>query len=67
MTPTVAVDERCTACAMCVATCPERALVPAPKRPLVLALHCTGCLQCVEICPADAIIPLPENPVRARR
>ena len=67
MTPTVAVDDRCTACAMCVATCPERALVPAPKRPLVLAQRCTGCLQCVEVCPVDAVTVAAANPVRARR
>ena len=67
MRPAVAVDERCTACAMCVVTCPERALLPAPKRPLVLAQRCTGCLQCVESCPADAVTPMPGHPVRAGR
>ena len=52
---TVAVDARCTACGACVVTCPERALVRAPKHPLVLADRCTTCLACIEVCPVDAI------------
>jgi Pyruvate/2-oxoacid:ferredoxin oxidoreductase delta subunit len=52
---TVTVDARCTACGACVVTCPERALVRAPKRPVVLADRCTGCLACVEVCPTGAI------------
>ncbi len=51
----VLVDERCTACGACLATCPERALLPAPKRPAVDDARCTGCLACIEICPVDAI------------
>jgi MinD superfamily P-loop ATPase len=51
----VAVDLRCTGCGACLATCPERALVAAPRRPLVLVDRCTTCLACVEICPAGAI------------
>ena len=58
------VDDRCTACGACIATCPERALVPAPRRPLVLADRCTRCLGCIEVCPRDAITEL--NPVGAR-
>jgi ferredoxin len=52
---TVAVDLRCTGCGACLATCPERALVAAPHRPLVVVDRCTTCLACVEVCPADAI------------
>ena len=52
---TVLVDTCCTACGACVVTCPERALVRAPKRPLVLADRCTSCLACIEVCPTDAI------------
>jgi ferredoxin len=33
----------------------ERALVPAPDRPDVVATRCIGCLACVEICPRDAL------------
>ena len=55
---TVAVAVRCTACGMCLATCPERALSPAPFRPTVDDGRCTDCLACVEICPVDAIIPV---------
>jgi Fe-S-cluster-containing hydrogenase component 2 len=36
-------------------TCPERALLPAPRRPGVISDRCTDCLACVEVCPADAI------------
>ncbi len=54
MTPLV-IDDRCTACGACVATCPERALVVAPRRPALVADRCTRCLGCVEVCPRDAI------------
>jgi electron transport complex protein RnfB len=58
---TVAVDLRCTGCGACLGTCPERALVAAPRRPLVLVDRCTTCLACVEVCPAGAIreVPVP--------
>ena len=52
---TVAVDLRCTGCGVCLATCPERALLAAPRRPLVVDERCTTCLACIEVCPADAI------------
>ena len=49
------IDDRCTACGACIVTCPERALVPAARRPALLAYRCTGCLGCIEVCPRDAI------------
>ena len=52
---TVVVDARCTACGLCLVTCPERALLRAPRRPAVVDARCTGCLACVEVCPRDAI------------
>ena len=52
---TVAIATTCTACGNCVVTCPERALVRAPKRPVLIASRCTSCLACVEVCPVDAI------------
>ncbi len=54
---TIAIDDRCTACGACLITCPEGALVAAPRRPSVLARRCTDCLACVEVCPVDAIGP----------
>lgn len=51
----VTIDGRCTACGACLATCPERALRPAPRRPLVVDDRCTACLACIEICPVGAI------------
>src|SRR5207244_8520356 len=54
---TVTVAPTCTACGVCLATCPERALVPAPRRPAVLDSLCTDCLACLEVCPVDAIVP----------
>ena len=52
---TVSINDRCTACGMCIATCPERALLRAPNRPRVVDALCTSCLACIEICPVDAI------------
>ncbi len=49
------IDERCTACGLCVVTCPDAALVPAPGRPAFLASRCSDCLACIEVCPRDAI------------
>jgi MinD superfamily P-loop ATPase len=55
VTPTVVVDDRCTACGACLVTCPTRALVAAPFRPRVVDQRCTGCGECIEICPRGAI------------
>ncbi len=52
---TVAVDNRCTACGACIATCPERALVPAARKPLVIDSLCTACGACIEVCPVGAV------------
>jgi ferredoxin len=45
----------CTGCGACLATCPERALLRAPRRPAVVADRCTACLACIEVCPVGAI------------
>ena len=49
------VDARCTACGVCVVTCPEGALRRAPQRPRPAPERCTACLACIEVCPVDAI------------
>jgi precorrin-8X/cobalt-precorrin-8 methylmutase len=56
---TVVVAATCTACGACLATCPERALLRAPRRPAVIDALCTDCLACLEVCPVDAIVPVP--------
>ena len=53
--PTVTIDQRCTACGNCLVTCPTKALMVAPKRPRVIDDLCTGCGACIEVCPVDAI------------
>ncbi|HMC39327.1 MAG TPA: 4Fe-4S dicluster domain-containing protein [Acidimicrobiales bacterium] len=52
---TVRIAPSCTACGVCLATCPTGALSPAPGRPAVEDARCTDCLACIEVCPADAI------------
>jgi ferredoxin len=52
---TVTIGASCTACGVCLATCPAGALAPAPARPAVADALCTDCLACVEVCPVDAI------------
>ena len=56
---TVLVGDGCTACGLCVVTCPERALRPAPGRPRVVDARCTDCLACIEVCPRDCIEEVP--------
>lgn len=51
----LAVADRCTACGLCLATCPEGALAPAPRKPSAAASRCTACLACTEVCPVDAV------------
>jgi ferredoxin len=51
----IVIDRRCTACGLCLATCPEAALRRAPGRPVVVEARCTDCLACIEVCPVDAI------------
>lgn len=51
----ITVSLACTGCGACIATCPERALLPAPRRPLVVPSLCTDCLACIEVCPSGAI------------
>jgi ferredoxin len=55
---TVRVIGDCTACGLCLLTCPERALVPAPGRPSVVDSRCTDCLACIEVCPRDCLVEL---------
>jgi precorrin-8X/cobalt-precorrin-8 methylmutase len=63
---TVSVATTCTACGACLATCPERALLRAPRRPAVVDALCTDCLACLEVCPVDAIVPSPAvHPIEA--
>lgn len=52
---TLTIAPTCTACGLCLPTCPEHALKRAPKRPHVVQAKCTACMACVEVCPVDAI------------
>lgn len=51
----VDIDARCTACGLCLATCPDGVLRPGRKKPVAAVDRCTACLACVEVCPVDAI------------
>ena len=64
-TAPVHVGSGCTACGMCIVTCPTAALRPSPRRPLVIEAACTGCWACVEVCPRDAIGTSPDRSPRA--
>ena len=62
---TVAIASNCTACGLCLVTCPSHALRPAPRRPQVDDARCTDCWACIEVCPVDAITAVPPNEARA--
>jgi len=55
-----AVTNACAGCGACIRTCPEKAILPAPKgclSPLViLEDRCTVCAECAEVCPVSACI-----------
>ncbi len=57
---TFAVTDQCAGCGACLLTCPEKAILPAPrgsKSPLVvLEDRCTACAECAEVCPVGACI-----------
>lgn len=50
-----AVSPACTACGLCLLTCPRGALRPAPLRPELVEGLCDGCGACLEVCPRDAL------------
>lgn len=52
---TVVIDASCTACGLCLATCPTHALLRSRHRPKVVDDRCIDCWECLEICPIDAI------------
>ena len=57
---TVVVTADCRGCGACLLTCPEHAIRPGTRSPLVvLGELCTDCGECVEVCPADAIEMMP--------
>jgi NAD-dependent dihydropyrimidine dehydrogenase PreA subunit len=62
----VLVADTCTACGLCIMTCPEGALLPDRKRPRAAVGRCTACLACVEICPRDAIEIWPRDLLEVR-
>jgi Pyruvate/2-oxoacid:ferredoxin oxidoreductase delta subunit len=45
----------CSGCGACIATCPDRVILPSPGAPLVSVEVCSGCWDCVEVCPTGAI------------
>lgn len=45
----------CTACGMCIATCPTSALSTSRNAPKTNRSLCNMCYMCIEICPRDAI------------
>lgn len=49
--------ERCTACMLCVGSCPEPQVLPMVGKwtGAVVSGECTNCGRCVEVCPAKAM------------
>jgi ferredoxin len=57
-----AVTNTCAGCGACIKTCPEKAILPAPKAYLsplmVLEDRCTACAECAEVCPVSACVEI---------
>jgi len=48
-------NEKCTACKMCIESCPAEALVMEKKIPKVDLNECIYCYCCQELCPSSAV------------
>ncbi|NNN15957.1 MAG: 4Fe-4S binding protein [Acidimicrobiaceae bacterium] len=52
----VSFDLSCTACGLCISTCPTHFLVQAPTHPgSSTTAACIGCFACIEVCPRDSV------------
>lgn len=49
-------DDQCTACGLCVTTCPEKALTMVDDRPQRDLSKCTNCGDCIKVCSFDAMV-----------
>ena len=61
------INDDCTACDACVATCPNEAIKAGSLIYVIDPAKCTECVgahdepQCMDVCPADCIIPDPAH------
>ena len=54
------IEEKCTACGVCIDDCPFEAIDMAGDH-AVINDKCTACSQCIETCPFDAIVKTSEE------
>ena len=61
------INDDCTSCGICIAECPNEAILEGDTIYVINPYLCTECVgffdepQCVEVCPVDAIVPDPAH------
>ena len=49
-------EDKCTACTLCVTTCADKALKMEDRLPVRDMSKCTNCGDCIKVCPASAMV-----------
>ena len=50
------INGECIMCDVCVAECPQNAIVPGDPRYIIDADLCDDCGNCADVCPVEACI-----------
>jgi len=54
------ITEECIVCGVCLAECPEQAIIEGSDRYLINPEKCSDCGNCAEVCPVGCCLPEPE-------
>ena len=48
-------QDHCTACGLCIESCPVNAIAKVEGKVKILENECIGCAQCISVCPVKAV------------